>query len=148
VSECIAADVDDVAELLDALNRRIRSAARRELVPLGVTPAQVRALRCVAGGHAPMRMSTIADRLGIARRSTTSVVDQLEALGLVARHQDPADGRGVAATPTPAGRRTLARVAALRRAAANRVLGGLSDDERAELATLLRRLAAPESAAS
>ena len=39
---------------------------------------------------APVRMSELADRLGIARRSATSVVDELVDRGLVERRAEPA----------------------------------------------------------
>ena len=59
--------------------------ANHDLGPLGVTWAQVRALRTVARCGGPVRMSELADRLGIARRSATSVVDELVERGLVGR---------------------------------------------------------------
>ena len=45
-------------------------------------------------------MSELAARLDIARRSATSVVDELVERGLVERHADPADRRAVAVVVT------------------------------------------------
>ena len=81
--------------------------ANRDLGPLGVTWGQVRALRTLARCDGPVRMSELADRLGIARRSATSVVDELVERGLVARHADPTDRRAVEVAVTPAGSRLL-----------------------------------------
>lgn len=130
-------DADDVPELLVAVVRRIRHEARRDLDPLGVTPAQMRALRTVAHCGGAARMSAIADRLGIARRSVTDVVDDLASRGLVDRNDDPADRRAVVVTMTPAGKELFRAVARRRRDAAERLLGVLDEADRARLAELL-----------
>jgi DNA-binding MarR family transcriptional regulator len=135
---------DEVAELLVGLARHTREVARRDLDPLGVTWAQVRALRAVARGDGPMRMSHVADRLGIARRSATSVVDELERRGLVERRSDPADRRAVTVQVTEKGRELLADLDRRRHAAAGAMAAALSDEDLRTLRDLLRRLAPDE----
>jgi DNA-binding MarR family transcriptional regulator len=135
---------DEVAELLVGLARHTREVARRDLDPLGVTWAQVRALRAVARGDGPMRMSHVADRLGIARRSATSVVDELERRGLVERRSDPADRRAVTVQVTEKGRELLADLDRRRHAAAGAMAAVLSDEDLRTLRDLLRRLAPDE----
>lgn len=135
-----AAHDDNLAELLDRLQRRIRAEARRSFEPLGVTPAQVRALRTLERADAPLRMSELADRLGIARRSATDVVEQLCTHGLVDRCADACDRRGVVTALTLAGRATLDGATAARRAAAERLLAPLTSTERARLSTALTRV--------
>lgn len=130
----------EVAELIGSLSRRLRRAAHHELGPLGVTPAQLRALRTVDGCGAAIRMSELADRLHIARRSATSVVEELVDRGLLERQADPDDRRAVEVAVTAAGRRLLRRVQERRRSAARRLLTRLSPQELAELGDLLRRL--------
>lgn len=132
--------VEEVVDLLDAINRRIRATARQELGPLGVTPAQARALRVLGRSDPPLRMSELADRLGIARRSATSVVDDLADRGLVERHHDGADRRAVTAQPTSAGRALLEELDARRRGAAARTISGLPHRDLTALRDLLRRL--------
>jgi len=134
--------VDEVAELLVGVARRTRAAARRDLDPLGVTWAQVRALRAVAGGDepTPMRMSQLADRLGIVPRSATSVVDELERRGLVERRPDPTDRRAVAVEVTRKGRTLLRDLDHRRHAAASAMAAGLSAEDLRTLRDLLRRL--------
>lgn len=134
---------DDAAEAVRLVARRLRRAARADLDPLGVTAAQVRALRVVADAADGIRMRDLAERLDIVRRSATSVVDELEAEGLVVRRADPADRRGVVVAATPAGRRLLGDVAARRRAASRQVLGALDGDELAALRALLAKVAPP-----
>lgn len=136
-----AAPLDEVSDLLHAVNRRIRTRANRDLDPIGITGAQARALRTIAHRGEPVRMSELAELLGIVRRSATSVVDELAERGLVERRPDPVDRRGVAVAVTPAGSALLRRLKKRRRAAAADVLGGLTPDQVTQLRDLLRALA-------
>lgn len=130
-----------IAELMSRTNRRIRRAAEQELGSIGVTPSQLRALRAVA--HGSMRISALARRLDVVPRSATSVVDDLEAAGLVTREPDPDDRRATLVAVTDAGRRVLAELRARRQAGMAELLSRLSDDEQAELVRLLSLLAGP-----
>lgn len=131
----------EIVELLHRVHRHLRAESRRELEPLGVTPAQLRALRTIAREAAPMRMSELADRLGVARRSATTFVDRLVDAGLVRRAAADDDRRSVTVAPTAAGRRLLTRVQGRHDAAARSLLAPLGDAERRQLAHLLRRIA-------
>ncbi|WP_354640536.1 MarR family winged helix-turn-helix transcriptional regulator [Kitasatospora camelliae] len=142
---------DTAAELADALTRamkRIRRQTMRRLEPYGITPAQARALRTLA--HAPgcesretMRLSELADRLHIAPRSATTVVDALEDSGLVARTPDPADRRAVRLVLTEDGRAALERIGQVRQEVAQEYFGPVSP---AEQDALLRALRSAETA--
>lgn len=137
------ADVE-LATLLGSVARRVRLRANRELEPLGVTTSQVRALAVLGRAEGPMRMRDLADRLRIARRTATGIVDELEGRGLAVRRPDPTDGRGVEVAVTDAGRALLRDVAGRRGAAMAELTAGLSADEVATLRDLLARLdAAP-----
>jgi DNA-binding MarR family transcriptional regulator len=92
----------------------------------------------------PQRVTELAAFESIAQPSATALVGRLEAQGLVARADDPADRRAVLVSVTPAGEAVLRE----RRAARAEVLGArlasLDDAERATLAAavpLLQRLA-------
>lgn len=130
----------DVAELIHSVNRRIRAATRAGLEPLGVTPAQARALRILAGAGRAVRMSELAAALRIARRSATSVVDELAARRLLTRGDDPDDRRAVLVDITPAGSDLVATMDVLRRDAGRRLTTALSNDELETMRALLRRL--------
>lgn len=130
----------DVADLLHAVDRRIRRASRQALEPLGITPGQARALRTLARHGAPLRMSGLADRLRIARRSATTVVDELHERGLVERRPDPDDRRAVAVALTAPGREMVGTLERGRREAASRLTARLGARDLASLAALLRRL--------
>ncbi|MET0800423.1 MAG: MarR family transcriptional regulator [Actinomycetota bacterium] len=131
---------DEVADLLLAVTRRARSAVNKDLGPLGVSWSQGRGLRTLARHGEPMRMSELAERLGIARRSATSVVDELVERGLVTRRRDPHDRRAVSVEVAPAGWSLLDELDHRRRAAASRLTSVLSRPELITLRDLLRRL--------
>lgn len=131
---------EEVADLLHTTTRRIRHAFGHDLAPTGITPAQWRALRTVAWHDEPVRMSHLADRLGIARRSATSVVEELVARGLLQRGDDAADRRSVVVSATPAGLRVLDDVRERRRRTTAQALTDLSPAELSILAELLRRI--------
>lgn len=131
---------ENFAELIARVHRRIHAEARVALAPLGLTPAQMRALRIVAGSDEGLRMSALADRLGIARRSATTVVEHLAESHLLERRADGDDGRAVVVTVTPAARELLAATIAQRRRVADALLDPLDATERATLTNTLRTL--------
>ncbi len=156
-------DGADLGDLMHVVFRRLRRRWSAQLEPLGVTPHQVRALRGVAEGagggigsgagaraasgpvaddDAGVRLRDLAERLRIAPRSATDVVDQLESRGLVERAADPADRRAVRIRLTDAGRGLLRRVHEARRTEAADFFAVLAPADRAELARLLARVAA------
>src|ERR1700712_4906293 len=83
---------DSLVEAMMSVGRRVRMSAMASLSDWDVTPSQMRALR-VFTKHGGMRLSELADHLRIAARSTTEVVDDLAAKGLVERSPDPTDRR-------------------------------------------------------
>ncbi|MFE3194230.1 MarR family winged helix-turn-helix transcriptional regulator [Nocardia sp. NPDC059240] len=135
---------DDLAELFFRSTKRLRRTQSARLAPLGLTPAQARALRIIGrfDEHAdePLRMSALADHLGIVPRSATTVVDALVTAGLVARETDPANRRATLVTPTTAGRKVLAEMSQARRDAAGEMFAALSSDQRHALRDLLATL--------
>lgn len=138
-----AADGDvgvEVADLIGSVSRRIRRTANQDLGPLGITWSQLRALRAVERCDGGLRMSELADRLGIARRSATSVVEDLVAAGLLERRDDPADRRTVSVAVTPKGRRLLRALQDRRRSAGRQVVSTLPPEDLVTLRDLLRRL--------
>jgi DNA-binding MarR family transcriptional regulator len=82
----------------------------------------------------------LAERLHIAARSATEVVDALEARGLVERGPDPDDRRATLVRPTEAARTELAEVDRVRREQSERFLAVLSERDRRTLDRILRIL--------
>jgi len=132
-------DITAVADLLHQINRNIRHAMMSHDGghELPVTMGQIRALRQVCAQEQPMRMSELADRLHIARRSATTVVDSLVEHGLLERSDDPDDRRSVMINITDAGIAELHASLDRRRSAAARALATLDATDLAELRRLL-----------
>jgi len=105
----------------------------------GITPAQFRALR-VLRRHGDLRLSELSDRLQIAARSTTEVIDALESRHLVARRPDPDDRRATLVEVTEHGTGVLEAIRAARGTEAERAFGQLTPADRADLARILRKL--------
>jgi DNA-binding MarR family transcriptional regulator len=135
----VSAD-ESLPELFRLVNRRLRYLARESLEPWDVTVGQSRALGVLLRGG-PLRLNELAERLRIVPRSTTEVVDALEAAGLAERRPDPHDRRAVLVALTARGRRIGEAVRAAREAEAERFFGALDEPDRAELARILRVLA-------
>jgi DNA-binding MarR family transcriptional regulator len=115
---------------------RFRRALRRFLAfseqaarEAGVTPAQHQLLLAVRGhdGDGPPSTSDLAAALQLKVHSVVELIDRAERAGLVARHQDPADGRRQLVTLTDRGRDVLRGLAAAHRAELRRVRRELLD---------------------
>ena len=140
-------EVLDEVELADAVMRaskRMRRDTFNRLSPYGITPSQGRALDVLArgarhgNGSGMIRLNQLAERLHIAPRSVTTVVDALEAAGLVARTQDPEDRRAILLQLTEAGNAMLEQIGRVRQEVAGEYFGAISPPQRAELLRLLR----------
>jgi|ERR1700722_14523089 len=139
-------DPVQLADQLHRLTRRIRRAQAQRLAPLGLTPAQERALRLIARDEEPPRMTELADRLGIVPRSLTTVIDALEQAGLVQREIDPRNRRAILLRLTDHGAAVRDDLREARRRAAEDLFAPLPDADRETLAGLLARLDPPEQA--
>jgi DNA-binding MarR family transcriptional regulator len=129
--------IAQLAELLACTSWRLRRASRLELEPLGLTFGQARALRLLARAGEAVRIGELAGRLEVVPRSATSMVDALEAAGLVERTPDPADRRSILVGLTAAGDELLARLGRARRASAEALFARLDTAQRDQLLELL-----------
>ncbi|MFB7495739.1 MarR family winged helix-turn-helix transcriptional regulator [Streptomyces sp. NPDC056161] len=131
-----------LAEQLLRLTRRVHRIQKRHLErrDLGVTPAQSRLLRTLAHYASPPRMADLAERLEVVPRAVTTLVDGLEANGMVRRAPDPTNRRVTRIELTDEGRATLGELRAARRSAAEEILAALSAEQRELLGGLLDTL--------
>jgi len=134
-----AADEENLSELFWSVTRSLRRRNREALEPLHVSPSHGRALS-VLMRHGPMRPGALAERLHIAARSATEVVDDLQERGLVGRAPDPADRRATLVSLTEAGTAAGEVIRAARQAGAEQFFAELSATDRADLTRILRKL--------
>ncbi|MCC9173877.1 MarR family winged helix-turn-helix transcriptional regulator [Arthrobacter sp. zg-Y179] len=156
------ADPAALGELMHTAFRGLRKRWMQQLAPYDLTPHQFRALSAVArAGHGAgarggahdgaqdsagagrdpgLRLKELAERLRIAPRSATEVVDQLTAKGLVERRAHPSDRRATLLTLTEAGERLRKTVLADRKREADEFFSVLEPGDRAELARILGEL--------
>ncbi len=142
----------DLGELFHAAFRGLRRTWSEQLAPWELTPHQWRALMTLlrqhpldadSGAAEPVRLKDLAERLRIAPRSATEVVDQLETKGLVRREGDPSDRRATLIVATEAGHQLFAEINAGRREQSQEYFSKLDAHEQAELALILSKLAPP-----
>lgn len=133
----------DLGSLIFELTKLIRRRSFAALEPFGLSPAQGRAFRVIThhdhDAESELRLSGLAERLRIAPRSTTEVVDRLEELGLVERHPSSTDRRAIAVLPTAKGRRVRAEIDKARAEGTGDLFAPLSDAQRATLTELLSK---------
>jgi len=110
------------------------------MAPWDVAPSHARAIT-VLDHEGPLRLGALAERLHVAPRSVTEVVDALESRGLVQREADPSDRRATLVGLTDAGRRTSAALHLVRRDQASEFFGSLSATEQTALRRILTKLA-------
>jgi DNA-binding MarR family transcriptional regulator len=108
------------------------------LKPHGLTFARYEALvLLVFSSRGSLPLGKMGERLQVHPTSITSIVDRLEAAGLVVRRRHPEDGRAVLAEITPAGRRTV-EVATSDLLGEEFGLGALDEARLRDLSELLR----------
>jgi DNA-binding MarR family transcriptional regulator len=125
-----------LGELFWAVARELRTRTRDALEPWAITPSQSRALSVLLRDE-PHRLGDLADRLRIAPRSATEVVDHLERQGLVERRPDAADRRATQIVLTDRGRAAADGIREARIIEADRFFGRLEPSDRTELARIL-----------
>jgi DNA-binding MarR family transcriptional regulator len=88
-----------------------------------------------------LRVTDLAEILGVDTPTVTRKVQQLERNGMVVRQTDPDDRRASRIRLTPGGRRTIERVRRARRAWLEELLAKWDDDDLSALADLLSHFA-------
>lgn len=108
----------------------------------GINMASFDVLAALRRSGPPYRMTSgqLAESSLVTTGGITLRVDRLEQAGLVVRERDPEDRRVVYAKLTDEGLRVLEAAAQAHFANEERMLAGMTAEQRAELATLLRVL--------
>lgn len=106
----------------------------------GLTPPQAGILRLLASRPGTSQQE-LAGTLGMLPSRVVAFVDELEADGLVQRVRDEIDRRRNALQLTAQGRATLQVIGRVGKAHEDALCAGLSERERAQLRTLLTKIA-------
>lgn len=122
-----------------ATARAIRQAYDQRFAELGLNLSEASLLAFVEenGAHT---QTQLAERLGLGRAATGSVVDALEAQGFVQRQPDPDDRRVWLVSVTAQGKEMVERVTGLDQVLRKQLRAGISREDRQQLAELLLRL--------
>jgi DNA-binding MarR family transcriptional regulator len=138
---------DGVAFLLVQLGFQAGRQFGEQLAPLGLEQRQAGMLVRLAANEGRSQQA-IAALLGINATQMVFLVDELERLELVERRRNPADRRSHALYLTGPGQAMLARVRAVTADHEASITAGLTGEEREQLLTLLRRIAAEQGLAT
>jgi DNA-binding MarR family transcriptional regulator len=135
--------IEELESALQSLGRSMRRSRLHEFVlaeaGVDVDRAGMAVLYVLYFRASSLRLTEIADELHIEAPAVTRKAQQLERLGLLARSQDPEDGRATRLGLTASGRRTIKRILVARRQWLMTMLTDWPAAEQIELARLLRR---------
>jgi DNA-binding MarR family transcriptional regulator len=132
----IAPSPVETAELMFGCFKGMRRLVDAELSECGLSLSRTKLLSELSR-NGPCQQSALATTFGLAPRTITELIDTLERDGLVERRTDPADRRARQVHLTAAGEQARERGAAIRERLIDRLLGTLSDRQRAGLTTAM-----------
>lgn len=130
--------------LLTWNGRRTAIEFARTLGPLGLRPPHFGVMTLI-DAHPGTAQQQLVTKSLIDPSSMVAVIDELEELGLAARHSHPSDRRKHAIHLTAEGERTLGRAREAAIAMTDDLLSPLTERERETLRGLLRKLAGLEA---
>jgi DNA-binding MarR family transcriptional regulator len=126
---------------LSQLGTYVSDGFKRRLAPLDVLP-RTNALLVALAGNDGQSQRQLSARLGLHRNVMVSLIDTLEAQGLVKRMPHPDDRRAFAVTLTDKARELLPALEEQSHAMEDEVTEALTPDERATLLDMLQRVSA------
>jgi MarR family transcriptional regulator for hemolysin len=125
------------------INRVSRALLRRgdaRLRPLGFAMSYLPVLRALAMGHRPLSQTELARAAGVEQPTMTETIARMVRDGLVERDPNPEDRRGTVISLTRLSRARFPKAGAVLVESEREAMAGLSDDERALLRDLLKRV--------
>ena len=129
----------DFVFVVNKVSERINQEIESVTAPLGLSTKQYGMLLLLQK-EGPQAQVVISQRVGLDRTSVMRTVDALEERGLVRRDPDPSDRRKHSVTLTDEGEALLVRSQAEVRQTERDFAAALSEQERAQLLSLLKRL--------
>ncbi|MEQ6903178.1 MarR family transcriptional regulator [Nocardioides sp. YIM 152588] len=130
---------------ISRLAHHVDRARRASFTAHGIEPWEFDVLAALRRAGSPYELSPgrLLKETLVTSGTMTNRVDRLVSRGLVERHPDPNDRRGVLVRLTPEGKAAVDGAFAALLDAERDLLTGLSDEDRTTLAGLLRELLAP-----
>ncbi|MEZ2391639.1 MarR family winged helix-turn-helix transcriptional regulator [bacterium RCC_150] len=129
-----------IAFLLSQLGSMASSRFAEHTKQIGLTPSDAGVLRLL--GRSPgLSQRSLADRLGAVPSRVVALIDSLQDRGLVERVRNSADRRNYELHLTDAGRGALRELRGIAEKHEAELLAPLNEEQLAQLATLLARLA-------
>lgn len=126
---------DALMSLMMALGRRLRQKQPGDVIDYSAFP-----ILKLLTHQGPMRLSALAQVLGLDASTVSRHARQLEDRGLLERTEDPDDGRASRIAVSEHGNECLAKGFETRRHVVSHALEGWTDEERDTLRLLLHRL--------
>jgi DNA-binding MarR family transcriptional regulator len=130
---------DHLGWLLKHARERLSALSAAALDPLGITGRELAVLSVVAQGEPPSQLEA-AGRLGIDRSTMVTLLDELEAKGLVERRPHRADRRRNIVQLTATGRRTFTAASRATDEVERTFLAALPESDREPFRAMLRAL--------
>jgi DNA-binding MarR family transcriptional regulator len=143
MNEHPGAGEEDFAYLLVQLGFHVARQFSERLAPLGLEPRHAGVLFRLAANEG-LSQQAIGGLIGLNPTRMVFLVDELEQRGLVERRRNAADRRSYALYLTGQGREKLREVRASGSRHQDEIGGSLIRDERVQLTSLLRKLAAEQ----
>ena len=134
---------EDFAYLLVQLGFHVARQFSERLAPLGLEPRHAGVLFRLAANEG-LSQQAIGELIGLNPTRMVFLVDELEQRGLIERRRNAADRRSYALYLTAQGREKLREVQASGSRHQDEIGGSLIRDERVQLTSLLRKLAAEQ----
>lgn len=133
---------EGIVERVGMLSRYFDHSMETTLAEFGLDRRTHRVLARLRYQGPPYRLSAgqLAEGMGLSSGAMTNRLDRLEAAGLVRRLADPDDRRGVLVEPTKAGHAAWDRATDTQAGREALIASALSEEEKEELHSLLRRL--------
>jgi DNA-binding MarR family transcriptional regulator len=133
---------EGIVERIDTLARYFNHSMETTLAEFGLDRRTHRVLGRLRYQGPPYRLSAgeLAEGMGLSSGAMTNRLDRLEAAGLVRRLPDPDDRRGVLVEPTEAGHAAWDRATDTQARREALIASALTEAEKDQLHTLLRRL--------
>lgn len=129
--------------LLSQVGIHAASRFAEALVPLKLTPPHAGILRAVKMSDG-LSQQALGEKLGMFPSRLVQLIDELQQRGLVERRDNPADRRSYALHLTDAGREALEQIGRIVGENQAALCAALNDEERAQLADFLGRIAAQQ----